>query len=215
MKVIIPFKLRNPKTRLSRILSLEERIELAKNMLMDVLDAVRFISDDITVLCPTGTYLKVDVNIEEDDAELSEAVNRRLRGETAVIMSDLPLISSEILKRFVETEGDVVIAPGRRGGTNMLLVRDSRFRVSYHYGSFLKHVSIAKRLGLKVSVFDSFYASVDVDDEADLLELMLHGEGKRSKAYLESIGFRVDFSEKDPKLIRVCYKHPPRSSLPP
>ncbi len=214
MRVIIPFKLKNPKTRLSSILSLEERVELAKRMLLDVLDAVTPVADDVIVLCPKGTELELEVRIEEDDSDLDEAVNRRLRGETAVIMSDLPLISEEIVRRFFETDGDVVIAPGRKGGTNMLLVRDERFKVSYHYGSFLKHIRIARDMGLNVSVFDSFYASVDIDDEGDLLELMLHGEGKRSKSFLESIGFKVDFSERDPKLVRV-WSRPPRDTSPP
>ncbi|MEM4456952.1 MAG: hypothetical protein QXQ49_06510 [Archaeoglobaceae archaeon] len=50
-------------------------------------------------------------------------------------------------------------------------------------------------------MFDSFYSSVDVDSEEDLLELMIHGESRLSKSYLEKIGFRVEF-EKVPRLLR-------------
>ena len=202
MMAIVPFKLKDPKSRLSKVLSLNERIELAKRMLSDVLDTLtNFV--DVTVLVPPKTELDLDVKVEEDDRDLDSAINARLKRDTAVVMSDLPLINEDVLKRFFETEGDVVLAPGRKGGTNMLLVRVDDFRVSYHYGSFFKHLEIARKLNLKVEVFDSFYASVDVDDESDLLELMLHGKGKRSWDYLRSIGFDIDFSSKDPKLVRV------------
>jgi len=203
MKVIIPFKLRNPKSRLSSILSAYERINLAKFMLMDVIDVVSEFTEDITVLVPPNTELDLDVEIEEDSRDLDSAINARIEKNVAIIMSDLPLLNVKTLERFFNSEGDVVLAPGRKGGTNMILIRDDRFRVSYHYGSFFKHISIAEKLGLKVEIFDSFYASVDIDDESDLLELLMHGKGKRSHEYLTSIGFGVDYSKKDPKLVRL------------
>ena len=133
---------------------------------------------------------------------MDSAINARIERDTAIIMADLPLLNERVLRRFFDSDADLVIAPGRKGGTNMLLIRDERFRVSYHYGSFFKHISIAKKLGLKVDILDSFYASIDIDDESDLLELLMHGKGKRSHEYLTTIGFKVDFSKKDPELIR-------------
>jgi 2-phospho-L-lactate guanylyltransferase len=203
MKVVIPFKPSNPKSRLSSILSLEERVKLAKFMLLDVVDAVANFADRIVVLVPEGCNFSLDyAEVLEDSRSLDDAVNAQIEKDTAIIMSDLPLLNRSTLERFFNSDGDVVIAPGRKGGTNMLLIRDKRFRVSYHYGSFFKHLKIARKLGLKVEVFDSFYASLDIDDENDLLELLMHGKGKRSHDYLVSIGFSVDFSEKDPKLVR-------------
>ncbi len=202
MKVIIPFKLKNPKSRLASILSPDERIELAKLMLLDVVEVVSKFTDDILILTPPNAKLDLEFRIEEDSRDLDSAINARIERDTAVIMADLPLLNEKVLERFFDSDADLVIAPGRKGGTNMLLIRDERFRVSYHYGSFFKHVSIAKELGLKVEIFDSFYASIDVDDESDLLELLMHGDGKRSHEYLKAIGFGVDFSKKDPELIR-------------
>ncbi len=214
MRALIPFKLSNPKSRLSSLLSLEERRELAYNMLLDVVEVVGRFVDEMLVLVPPDTEAIVDfaelkgvcakgLEIVEDERDLDTAVNTRLERDTAVIMSDLPLLTEEVLERFFQTEGDVVIAPGRRGGTNMLLVRVEGFRVSYHYGSFFKHLTIARRMGLRVRIFDSFYASLDIDEEDDLLELLMHGERKRSRRYLKSIGFEVDLSEEQPKLIRA------------
>ncbi len=202
MKAVVPFKPINPKSRLAKVLSEEEREEFAKFMLIDVLKLLKSLDLEVRVVTTSPIDVPIGVEVVEDPRSLDDCINSELREvPKAVVMSDLPLLNRETLKRFFETEGDVVIAPGRKGGTNMLLVRKEGFRVSYHYCSFLKHVNIAKSLGLSFAVFDSFYASVDVDNEEDLLELMIHGEGKSSREYLEKIGFRVEF-EKIPKLTR-------------
>jgi len=206
MRVIIPFKLNNPKSRLSSILSLDERRKLAEFMLQDVLDVVLKFTDNVIVLVPENTHLNLDVKVVEDKRDLNDAINARIEKDTAIIMSDLPLLNVRVLKNFLNCNGDIIIAPGRRGGTNMLLIRDKRFKVSYHYGSFIKHVEIAKKLGLNVEIFDSFYASIDIDNEQDLLELLIHGKGKKSYDFLLSIGFRLNLSNKEPTLVRVYHK---------
>ena len=199
MRILIPFKASNPKSRLSGILTAEERKKLAKLMLLDVIDVVRDFGQVVVV---SPLKLDVDVEIVVDSSDLDSVVNREMTNvPVAVVMSDLPLLNHATLARFFSTEGDVVIAPGRKGGTNMLLVRKAGFRVSYHYGSFFKHLNFARQKGFRVSVFDSFFSSVDIDDESDLLELLLHGSGKRSSEFLREIGFMVKF-EKTPTIER-------------
>ncbi|WP_202319331.1 2-phospho-L-lactate guanylyltransferase [Archaeoglobus neptunius] len=201
MRILIPFKATNPKSRLSGILDFEERKKLAELMLLDVVEAVsRFGS--VKVVSPAKINIE-GVDVVVDSSDLNTVVNSEINNvPLAVVMSDLPLLSGDILQRFFNSEGDVVIAPGRKGGTNMLLVRREGFRVSYHYGSFFKHVEYARKIGFSVSIFDSFYSSVDIDDESDLLELIMHGKGKRSWKFLTQLGFRVSF-EKTPRLERV------------
>lgn len=208
MKIVIPFKAKNPKSRLSNLMSEEERVNFAKWMLLDVIDAM---PDDMKILIVTPENLDLNfgetsknVRILIDDRSLDDAVNSLIneQKEIAVIMSDLPLLNKKVVDRFFNENADIVIAPGRKGGTNMLLIRNDKFRVSYHYGSFFKHVKIAKELGLSYKVFDSFYSSIDVDEESDLLELLLHGEGKKSWKFLIDVGFRVEF-RKDPVFYRV------------
>jgi 2-phospho-L-lactate guanylyltransferase len=226
IKVAIPFKLKNPKTRLSDLLSIEERKELAICMLSDVLESVIKttdvgIVDVVEIVVPDRESLEAckklmtdfpgdfsrgsDVRVVMDDRSLNDVVNSRIAEVSglAVVMADLPLLTPEILKNFFRLEGDVVLSPGRKGGTNMLLTRSRSFEVSYHYGSFMKHVEIARSRGLRYAIFDSFYSSVDVDEEADILELLIHGKGKRSWGYLTSIGFGVSCEEKDPKVVRM------------
>lgn len=206
MKFIIPFRPVNPKSRLSDVLSEEERKKFAELMLMDVVNVLKKFEFEIKVISSSKLDLDLGVEVEEDSSSLDECVNNELKNvPKAIVMSDLPLLNSETIERFLECEGDLVIAPGRKGGTNMLLVRKKGFKVSYHYCSFIKHLNFAKSLGFSYRIFDSFYSSVDIDDRADLLELMIHGEGKLSKAYLEELGFRIKF-EKIPKLRRVKKK---------
>lgn len=201
--IVVPFKPINPKSRLSGVLSEEERKKLAELMLIDVINALRAHELEIKVISTSKLDLDLEVEVVEDERSLDDCINSELEEvPKAVVMSDLPLLNSETLERFLNCEGDVVIAPGRKGGTNMLLVRKKGFRVSYHYCSFLKHLNIARSSGFRCRVFDSFYSSVDVDDEGDLLELMIHGEGKLSRSYLEDIGFRIKF-DRTPALVRV------------
>ena len=211
--IVIPFKITNPKSRLSSVLSIDERVQLAKLMLLDVMDVVAIESKEIVVLVTSMAGIEefaeeveeyYGVVFKEDRRSLDEAINAIIETEheVAIVMSDLPLITTKILQKFFDCDGDIVISPGRKGGTNMLLVRDNRFRVSYHYGSFVKHLRIAEQLGIKATIFDSFYASVDIDDESDLLELMLHGGNKKSRKYLIELGFDVDFSRKEPAIYR-------------
>ncbi len=199
MRIVIPFKASNPKSRLSNILNAEERRKLAELMLLDVVEVARSFG---RVVVLTNASISVDAEVVRDDSDLDSAINKELLDTpVAIIMSDLPLLNHDTLRRFFSSNGDVVIAPGRKGGTNMLLVRKKGFRVSYHYGSFFKHLNFARENGFEVSVFDSFFSSVDIDDEDDLLELLLHGSGKRSCEFLKRIGFSVKF-EKTPTIER-------------
>ncbi|MCS7130191.1 MAG: 2-phospho-L-lactate guanylyltransferase [Archaeoglobaceae archaeon] len=202
MNFVIPFKPINPKSRLSNVLSEEERRKFAELMLIDVLNVLKKFEGKIKLISTTKLDLDLEVDVLVDPRSLDECINSELREvPKAIVMSDLALLNFETVERFLNCKEDVVIAPGRKGGTNMLLVRREGFRVSYHYCSFLKHLNIAKSLGFSYRVFDSFYSSVDIDDEEDLLELMIHGEGKVSKSFLEKLGFRINF-EKIPNLVR-------------
>ena len=200
MQVLIPFKPVNPKKRLSNVMRREEREKFAFYMLLDVLNVLENFDFKIYIIS-THPFEIEGYDVEIDSRSLDEAINSRIKGETAVIMSDIPLINENVIEEFFDMEGDIVITPGRRGGTNMILIRNDLFKVSYYYCSYIKHLKRAKDLNLKFSTFDSFFASTDIDTPEDLLELMIHGERKISYDYLRSIGFRIKF-EKEPKLFR-------------
>ncbi len=200
MRAVIPFKKNNAKSRLKNLLSEKEREGLAMAMLADVTEA----------LLSSGCFSVVDIlstaivevngaNLVLTENGLNEALNEYLQKMSAhsvnepvlIIMADIPLVSIENVRDIVGTSSDLVIVPGRMGGTNALFIREpSKFHVDYYGASFLKHVAIASRNGLNVLVFDSFNISTDIDEIADLAEILLHGKGHALR-YLKNLGFGI------------------------
>jgi 2-phospho-L-lactate guanylyltransferase len=136
-----------------------------------------------------------------DDRPLTPAVNgvlsRLADGDAAavaIVMADLALATPTALHRLFGAGGDVAIAPGRGGGTNALVVRDPGFAVDYHGTSYRDHRRAAADAALSVGVVDSMRLATDVDEPGDLVEVLLHTDG-RSAAWLRDAGFEVDDSE--------------------
>jgi 2-phospho-L-lactate guanylyltransferase len=128
-----------------------------------------------------------------DERALTPAVDDVLTGTdgpVAVVMADLALATGDALSALFERKGDVVLVPGRGGGTNALVARHPDFRVNYHGVSFRDHRRAARDAGAEVAVVDSHRLSTDVDERADLVEVLLHGEG-RSAAWLRDAGFTL------------------------
>lgn len=187
MRVVVPFAAIEPKTRLSDLLDPDERREFSRAMLEDVLRAVREAGGEPELLATAP--LDSDVPVTVDERPLTEAVNAALEPGMAVVMADLPLASGESLEKLFDSRGDVVLAPGRGGGTNAIVTRHSDFRVDYHGGSFPKHRAAASELG-SVGIVDSYRLSADIDEPEDLVELLIHGKG-RAVDWLRDAGFEL------------------------
>ncbi|MFC6730054.1 2-phospho-L-lactate guanylyltransferase, partial [Natronoarchaeum mannanilyticum] len=108
----------------------------------------------------------------------------------AVVMADLGLATGDALADLFDADAEVAIVPGRGGGTNALVVRHPEFRVDYHGLSYRDHRRIAAEIDADVAVVDSHRLSTDVDERADLVELLLHGDG-RATAWLRDAGFEL------------------------
>lgn len=188
---LIPFKLVNPKTRLSCVLSREEREAFARTMLEDVIYAIKD-ANCSPVIVGTELFDSEDIQITVSDADLNHALNSLLPqsiGAILIIMADLPLANADAIRRVIATRNDIAVVPGRGGGTNVIFIKEpQRFHVDYYGMSFLKHVKIAKEAGLSCEVIDSFRLHTDIDEKEDLVELLIHGTGK-SRAFLEELGF--------------------------
>lgn len=223
MEVLVPFSTTDPKSRLSEVLTPGERLAFAHAMLADVVDAVSAGGGDPHVLATapldsgvsdvkgspdTGDAPDANsVPVVVDDRPLTTAVNDVLRNgtpqagitgidssPTAVVMADLALATPEVIGRFLDADDDVVIAPGRGGGTNALVVRHPEFRVDYHGASYLDHLRISDDIGASVSVFDSHRLASDVDTPTDLVEVVVHTDG-RAADWLREAGFEIDRSD--------------------
>ena len=188
---LIPFKPAGPKSRLSSVLSQEEREAFARAMLEDVIAAAKD-ANCSPVIVATELFDSEDVQVTIADKDLSGALNEVLSqaaGPVLILMADLPLANGPALKRVVTTTSDIGIVPGRGGGTNAIFVRDpAKFHVDYYGMSFLKHTKIAQESGLSFEVIDSFLLHTDIDEEEDLVELLTHGTGASRKS-LEALGF--------------------------
>ncbi|SDF54558.1 2-phospho-L-lactate guanylyltransferase [Halorubrum xinjiangense] len=207
MEVIVPFSTDRPKSRLSDVLSPDERSEFARAMLDDVLDAVAAAGGDPRVLATDAVDVEPPVTV--DDRPLTTAVNAALdarlgadgeRGEAvepvAVVMADLALATPAALDRLFEAgrDTDVAMAPGRGGGTNAFVASHPEFRVDYHGASYLDHREIASEIGAAFAAVDSRRLGTDVDEPDDLAEVLIHGEG-RAASWLREAGFELDASE--------------------
>jgi 2-phospho-L-lactate guanylyltransferase len=195
--ILVPFDATEPKTRLAPALNAPERDAFAAAMLRDVLDAVERAGHDhaVRVLAtePTGA-VPAGVPVDVDDRPLTPAVNAVLdaRGPpVAVLTADLPLVTPATVERLLAAgrAGDVVLAAGRGGGTNALVARHPSFRVDYHGVSYRDHRERARAVGAEVVEVDSRRLATDVDEPADLVEVLVHGDGTRAGEWLADAGF--------------------------
>ena len=137
--------------------------------------------------------LPSSVPVQVDERVLTPAVNVVLEdanGPIAVVMADLALATPAAIEDLFSTEGEVVLASGRGGGTNALCVRHRDFRVDYHGASYLDHLARAREIGASVGTIDSFRLATDIDEPEDLAEVLLHSE-KRAAGWLRKAGFSL------------------------
>lgn len=126
----------------------------------------------------------------------ADGPSSRTGGPVVVVMADLAIATPRALSRLFEPDADVVIAPGRGGGTNALVVGHPNFRVDYHGVSYRDHRAIADAIGADVAVVDSFRLATDVDEPGDLAEAFLHAPSDgATRAWLRAAGFELDVSE--------------------
>lgn len=187
MRIFVPFDARDPKTRLTPVLDEDERAAVARAMLDDVLEAFAATAHDPVVIA-TGD-LDCDAPVRVDDSSLTTAVNDALSGvggPAAVVMADLALVTPEAVATLFAPDADVVIAPGLGGGTNALVARHPDFRVDYHGVSYRDHREAAAAVGADTETVDSFRLAVDVDDPADLAEVLIHTDGHTARCLRET-----------------------------
>lgn len=184
MRAVIPYKKENAKSRLSSVMTKDERETFVELMLKDVIQTLTEAGvQNIDILTTdTGDVANdIGVRVIEDRADLNPALNSYLKGlnePVLIIMADLPLVRSEHIQQITSSPSDVVIVPGKGGGTNMLFIRQPEgFHVKYYGSSFRTHCMIVNDLSMSMDVYDSFLASTDIDEPQDLIEVMLHGQG--------------------------------------
>ena len=195
---IIPVKpLKNAKSRLSDILTPEQRYQLAQALFHHVLSVaasvqqitgVMVISRDTKALA-IAREMGAKTIQESADSDLNPAllrataVVRSWRADAVFILpADLPFVHADDVRAMIRLsqERSVVIASDRRAdGTNALLVRPPGL-IEYEYGqaSFQKHVASAGRVGAVVASYHSDRLALDIDFPQDLesyQHILAHG----------------------------------------
>ena len=193
------------KSRLASDLSPEARAALTRRMLHGVVqaavdsgavDAVAVISPDPAALAAARAADGAVTPLVQDPATpgLNAAVAAgrdwaRRRGAAAVLVlfGDLPLLAAADVRRLVEHDQALVLAPDRYGaGTNALLLRltgrethaAARFRFQFGAGSYARHVAEARRLGLEMATSSAPGTAFDLDTPDDWRTLLTLEIGK-------------------------------------
>lgn len=187
---IIPVKpLKNAKSRLSQVLTPEQRYELAQSMFRHVLSVVStvqpitgavVISRDTKALS-IAREMGAKTIQEGVDSDLNPALMRATaivstwRADSVLILpADLPFINVDDIKDLIHlsTDKSIVISTDKDGdGTNALLVRPpGLIRYAYGKGSFKQHITHAYDVGADVKSYFSERLSLDIDYPEDLRE---------------------------------------------
>jgi 2-phospho-L-lactate guanylyltransferase len=194
---IVPVnKLDEAKTRLSGILSVEDRGELVLNMLQDVLGALGGVETVVVSPSDLRGILNHDIHFIHEEkkeglnAAVSKATNYAIEKgveATFFVPADTPLLTRTHVKEIIELgeRHPLIISPSKRGGTGTLYRRppsiiDGRFTST----SFSDHEEEAKRKGVEMQVYDSFAISLDIDVPEDVREFLLHGKGTKTHDFL-------------------------------
>ena len=110
MKAVIPYKKTSAKSRLSPVLSQEEREEFVELMLNQVIDTLKEAGiEAIDILSPSiyGLENMKKANVLMDKDDLNEALNRYLEKAEEpimIVMADLPLLSSKHVIFFLNSK---------------------------------------------------------------------------------------------------------------
>ena len=190
---IIPVKsIKNGKSRLASILSLNERKILNTSLLDHTIRILNnkipliniyVVSQDINVL-NFAHSLRVQTIFEKGLPDLNKALNQAVNeilckniDHLFIFPSDLPLLSNNDIKSMLYLSGNkpgMVIAPDRKKiGTNGLLINPPGF-ISFQFGdgSYQTHIDQAIKSGIPYLIYDSISLGLDLDLPEDFEYLM-------------------------------------------
>ena len=199
-------KLSESKTRLSPILTLEERQELVCRMLKDVLETVSQsdLVDRILVVCSDTKFLeeihdpKVEMILEEASQGLNMALEsvvtyslRKGASSLLILPADIPLIEKEDVERIIcsSLNGGVVIVPSKDSlGTNaLMLTPPDVIYPAFGSNSYLSHLNIAKAHGTPVNTLRIERVSLDIDTPEHVREFLSLPADAATRHYLFEI----------------------------
>ena len=190
---IIPVKpLKRGKSRLSSILTVEERTNLNKRMLTNMLNCLNDVLqiDYFIVISYDPSTLAIARNLGAKTVLESRItnLNRALRKATTaakafnatqvlILPADLPLIKKEDIIKFIKHRGNppeiIISSDSRQNGTNALLVNPIG-AIEYDFGewSYQKHIEQAERKKLRIDIcnIENFKYDLDTPEDIEILK---------------------------------------------
>lgn len=189
---IVPVKpLRRGKSRLSGILSEDERTALNQTMLINTLKTLSQVKEIETILVVSRDPLVLSIArdysaktvLEDGSPELNTALRRAasvaiayFANKILVLPADLPLIRASDIEFFLKKAvkpPEIIISPDRRkDGTNALLINPADLiEFQYGPGSYYAHLQSAKEKNAHIEIIESevFGLDLDVPEDLDLL----------------------------------------------
>jgi len=190
--VIIPVKrLDNAKSRLSSILTDDERKQFCLKMLEDVLGTVKSTKHphETVVVSKDPLVSKIKERKAGLNKTVSEAVDwcvERGAASVLVLPADVPLVAPTDLNRIFTfgEKASMVISSSRNGkGTNALLLTPPNVSPTF-YGphSFQRHIKEAKKLKISFHRYRSSRIALDIDTVKDLT-YFISLKAKETSAY--------------------------------
>ncbi len=185
LSVIIPVKsLHKGKSRLSALLSPEERYSLNKYLLNRTLGVARQLvsQENLIVVSSCKETLEfareTATTLEERVNGLNHALEQasgyaRSHGSTKILIlpTDLPFMDIEDLHPLINECGIVLVADRAQKGTNMLFLNMSgKFKYQFGEDSLRLHMQESNRLGLTPQLIQNDNLAFDLDTPTDYLE---------------------------------------------
>jgi len=201
--ILVPVKdLKNAKQRLSAVLDQPTRAQLAQAMLEDVLEVLASWSNRPEVALVTRDSFaltlasRFDFQVIADHANTNETdaiamatyiCEMRHIHSTLVIPADIPLLAADELQQIYDTapaQGAVLVPSADGRGTNAAFRRPpGLFPLRFGDDSFQPHLAAAKATGMPCVVLKLAGIGVDVDNPADLKQL-IEAPGQRKSQQL-------------------------------
>jgi 2-phospho-L-lactate guanylyltransferase len=199
--VIVPVKpLRRSKSKLTNVLSEEERAVLNLNMYENTLKALKdisiphqvlVVSKDSSVLSLARSY-KTKTLQEDGESGLNLALKKSIQVVKAysaqsvlILPADLPFITKEDIEgvmNYIEDKPFMLISPDRKmNGTNLLFMSPpDLIDFSFGPGSFERHVrqAQAQNVHIEVRKFDGVELDIDSPEDLELFQKLMSYENK-------------------------------------
>ena len=186
---IVPVKpLRRGKSRLSEVMTVDERAELNEYLLTHTIQEISAVSEIENVLVvsrdPAALALARDLDARTVQENGSPGLNVALTRATAIartyeirgiliLPADIPKLSRADIEKLISRLTDppvVVVSPDRRReGTNALAICPAGL-IEYDFGegSFEKHCRRAREAGARVEICELPSLALDLDEPEDL-----------------------------------------------